>query len=192
MDSSVKAETLALAQPLACACQTILCHAHNNFVIFSWATSLVPRPHPLQGKGSGDSWAFSWFLQAQHFCLAQANQIAALRFSCDIASCCEATLYRVSCLGLAVANQNAALRFWIPLCSNVQTARDQLHNIAAKSRACTTKKPFQCHQTFSRAGIRGWERDYWATWGHRSYVNSIHLMEHLYHKVTSFVLLSLL
>ena len=40
---------------------------------------------------------------------AQANQIAALRFSCDIASCCEATFYKVSCLGLAVANQNAAL-----------------------------------------------------------------------------------
>ena len=24
-------------------------------------TNLVPRLHPLQGKGSGDSWVFSWF-----------------------------------------------------------------------------------------------------------------------------------
>ena len=42
--------------------------------------------------------------------------------------------------------------------SNVQTARDRSHNIAVKSRACTTKKPFQCNQTFPSAGIRGSER----------------------------------
>ena len=29
---------------------------------------LVPRLHPLRGKGSGNSRAFSWFLQAQQSC----------------------------------------------------------------------------------------------------------------------------
>ena len=90
----------------------------------------------------------------------QANRIAALWFSRDMASCCEATLYMVSCLGLAIANQNGALRFCIPLYSNEQPECDQLHNIAVKSRVCTTKKPFQCHQTFPHAGIRGWEQHY--------------------------------
>ena len=36
---------------------------------------------------------------------------------------------------------------------------DGLHNIGMKSHACTTKKPFQCHQTLPRAGIWGWARD---------------------------------
>ena len=47
-------------------------------------------------------------------------------------------------LGLAVANQNAALWFCVPLCSNRQLVCDQLHNIAVKSCTSTTKKPFQC------------------------------------------------
>ena len=53
--------------------------------------------------------------------------------------CCKATLYKVNRLGSAVANQNAALWFCVPLRSNGQLACDRLHNIAIKSCACTTK-----------------------------------------------------
>ena len=48
--------------------------------------SLVPRPHPLRGKGSGDSWALSWFLQAQHFCF-RASQ-----------SDCSSTIFMWYCI----------------------------------------------------------------------------------------------
>ena len=41
---------------------------------------------------------------------------------------------------LVPANQIAALRFCIPLCSNVELARDWSQDIAVKSRTCTTNK----------------------------------------------------
>ena len=108
---------------------------------------LVSSPDPTFCEGKGlvtvEHFLCSWKLSILVF--AQANQIAALWFLCNIAFRYEATLYKISCLGLAVANQNAALQFWIPLRSNVQMARDRLHDIAVKSRICATKKPFQCH-----------------------------------------------
>jgi hypothetical protein len=55
----------------------------------------------------------------------------------------------ISTGGLALANE-----------CNVGLARDWLHNIGMKSRACTIKKSFQCHQTLPHTGIWGWERDY--------------------------------
>ena len=104
----------------------------------------------LRGKGSGE---LSWFLQAQQFCFRASQSDCSSTISCDITSCCEATLYKVSCLGLAVANQNAALRFCIQLRSNVQPARDRLHNIAVKSRACTTKKLSNVTRPFPARGL---------------------------------------
>ena len=87
-------------------------------------------------------------------------------------------MYKASCLGLAVANQNAALDFafhcvymCIRTCSNVQPARD---NIAVKSRASTAAFPPAARglgagnettvplsfQDPTLAGGRVWERDY--------------------------------
>ena len=91
---------------------------------------------------------FLGFCMLSSLAFGQAYQIAAL---CDFTFCCE-VLYKVSCLGLVVVNQNAALQFYVPLCSNGQLASDRLHNIVVKSRACTTKKTLQCHQTFPHPG----------------------------------------
>ena len=116
-------------------------------------TSLVLRPCTLcKEKGLVTVERILGSCKLSILVFAKANQIAALRFSCDIASCCEATLYKVSCLDFALTNQNVALRFGILLRSNVLYT-------AVKSRARTTKKPFQCHQTLPCAGIGGWERD---------------------------------
>ena len=58
------------------------------------------------------------------------------------------------------SNQNMQLYNFAFHCIATCNWCDWLHNIAVKSRACTTKKPFQCHQTFPHTGIRGWERDH--------------------------------
>ena len=80
------------------------------------------------------------------------------------------TLYEVSYLGLALANQSAALRVCIQLCNNMQRACDWLHNIVVKTVICpytlymyiqcTTKKLFQCHQTLPHIWTWCWEQDY--------------------------------
>ena len=53
--------------------------------------------------------------------------------------------------------------FCIPLLSNLQKARDWLHNIVVKSRPRRTKKRLECYQTLPHMWIRGWGRDYVVT-----------------------------
>ena len=72
---------------------------------------VVLSPDPTLCKGNDPVSVFLVLVSsaselAQHFVYVQANQIVALRFSSDIASCCEAMymLYKVSCLWLGHTN----------------------------------------------------------------------------------------
>ena len=51
----------------------------------------------------------------------------------DFASCCVVTVYKVSCLLLAQANQNAALRFCILCVATCILMYERLHNTVAES-----------------------------------------------------------
>ena len=84
-------------------------------------TSRPQTPPSAREKGLVTVERFLGSCKLSILVFAQANQIAALRFSCDIASCCAATLHNVSCLVLALTNQNVAVRFCILLRSNVHT-----------------------------------------------------------------------
>ena len=96
--------------------------------------SLVPRHHPLRAKGSGDSWVFTLFLQAQHSCF------------CASQSDCSSTIFmhlnvvqgQLSCFGINQSECSSTI--CIPLHSNVHTGH-------ADHATITTKKLFQCHQT---------------------------------------------
>ena len=128
---------------------TACVHVHKRFECIGKG-SLVPIPRPLWGKGSGDIWALSWFVQAQHSCFRASQSDCSSTIFMWYRILLQSNKYKVSYLGLAVTNQNTTLSLCIPLRSNMQPTPDRLHNIAVKSRACITKKPFQCHQTFPR------------------------------------------
>jgi hypothetical protein len=112
--------------------------------------SLVPRPKPQGGKRV---WVLFRFCKLS--ILTYSSTI--LMWLCIRSRSNDCTMSPGS---LALANENAVLWICIALRSNVGLARDWLHIIGMKSRACKTKKSFQCHQTLPRMGIWGWERDY--------------------------------
>ena len=70
------------------------------FGLFWPLVNLIPWPHPLWGKGSGDIWAFSWFLLAQHSCFRASHQIAALQFCIPL---CNTVQSQLSCF---ITNQS--------------------------------------------------------------------------------------
>jgi hypothetical protein len=106
-------------------------------------------------------------LQAQHsyFCESQSDCSSTIfMWPCIWSRSNHRTIYQL--VVLALANQNR----------NVGLAREWLHNIGVNSRAYTTMKPFQHHQTLPRVGIRVRGRHYlrgntclqyiacWCTW----------------------------
>ena len=154
---------------------------YSCFDEWSWSC-LVSSPDPTLGEGKGLV-TFERFLGSCKFSIltfAKANQIAALRFSYDLASAMIWSCSNMPAGDLAPANENAVLWFCIALRSNVGLARGWLHNIGMKSRACTTKKPFQCHQTLPCAGI--WA-GYETRWGEVALLWIIHsrLLMHIMH-----------
>ena len=80
---------------------------------------LSPDPYSSVGELRVDLVTFECFLvpcklmQHSYFCISPSDCTGR-----------KATLYKVSSLGLMLAHQNAALRFCISMCSNVQLAHD--------------------------------------------------------------------
>ena len=48
--------------------QLICCHFYGFPATNHSLTSLIPRPHPQRGKGSGDYWAISWLCWIKALC----------------------------------------------------------------------------------------------------------------------------
>ena len=72
--------------------------------------SLVPRPHPQkEEEGLVTFERFLGSCKLSILTFAKANQIAAPRFSCDLASGRAATILQCLAGGLALANENAVL-----------------------------------------------------------------------------------
>ena len=70
--------------------------------------SLVPRPHPQkEEEGLVTFERFLGSCKLSILTFAKANQIAAPRFSCDLASGRAATIVQCLAGGLALANENA-------------------------------------------------------------------------------------
>lgn len=107
--------------------QTYLFACLVNYAVVSFPDSALK-----EGKGLVTLERFIGSCKLSSFVFASANQISALVTFLwyYILFYHKETLYKASCLGLAVTDWNAALWSCILLRSNVQLVCEQLHNIA--------------------------------------------------------------
>ena len=105
-------------------------HWNSNYA-HSWLASSLD--HTPKRRVDIKFWTFSGVCKLSSLVFTQANQIAALRFSHDIISHCEATSYKVSCANQPECTSN------ILSCSNMHTGT-------------RTKKCIKCHQTLPCMG----------------------------------------